>query len=181
MNVENTDVRMPWKSAVIVAVDLLGGFSKDGQIPWNHLEDFKWFQTHTKGNMCVMGRTTYDDIDAKMGDRGDESVLPGRECYVVTSRPLKRVNAIAIPSILHLPKYRSDENAHKTLFFVGGERIYAESVPMVDEAYVTIMNVDAECDRFFPVEYVAEHFKQTTVLNASTFDGVFVILRRITY
>lgn len=181
VEVENTNLRMPWKSAVIVAVDLMGGFSKDGQIPWHLSEDFLWFQTHTKNNICVMGRTTYDDIDAKMGDRGADEVLPGRECYVVTSRPLKRFNAVPIPSIESMMRQRTDDNAHKTVFFIGGERIYKEAVPMVDEAYVTIINDIVDADRFFPVEYVADHFRTVTTLNASTFDGVFTILRRTTY
>lgn len=173
---------LPWKSAVIVALDLMGGFSKEGQIPWNYPEDFKWFQQITKHNICVMGRTTYDDIDSKLGDLAIDSVLPSRECYVVTSRPLTRMNAIPIPSIESLARHRTEDNAHKTVFFIGGERIYKDSVELVDEAYVTIINTVVEgADRFFPVEYVAEHFKTMNVANAQTFDGVFTILRRITY
>jgi dienelactone hydrolase len=46
------------KYAAIVAVDLMGGFSVGGKIPWYYPEDFKWFQQQTKGHICVMGRTT---------------------------------------------------------------------------------------------------------------------------
>lgn len=181
VEVEPTSLRMPWKSAVIVAVDLMGGFSKDGNIPWHYSEDFLWFQHHTKGNICVMGRTTYDDINTKMGDRGADEVLPGRECYVVTSRPLERSNAVPIPSIESMMRQRTADNAHKTVFFIGGESIYKEAVPMVDEAYVTIVKDIVEADRFFPVDYVAEHFRTVTSHNALTFDGIFTILRRTTY
>lgn len=179
--VEHTDLRLPWKSAVIVAVDLMGGFSNKGQIPWHHPEDFKWFQQRTKNNICVMGRVTYDDINTKLGDMAAESVLPHRECYVVTSTPLPRMNATQIASVADLAKYKDDENAHKTVFFMGGERIYNESVAMVDEAYVTVINTIVECDRFFPVEYVADHFKTITNLNATTVDAMFTVLRRTTY
>lgn len=175
------DFKLPWKSAVIVAVDLMGGFSKDGQIPWQYGEDFIWFQHNTSDNICVMGRVTYDDINAKMGDRGENEVLPGRESYVITSSPLPRMNAIPIKSIEDLVEQRTEYNAHKTVFFIGGERIYKESVSIVDEAFVTVVNTIADCDRFFPVEYVAEHFKTVTSTNASTFDGVFTTLRRVTY
>lgn len=175
------DLRLPWKSAVIVAVDLMGGFSKEGQIPWHYSEDFLRFQHNTKDNICVMGRVTYDDINEKMGARGEDEVLPGRECYVITSSPLPRMNAIPITSIKSLAECRSEYNAHKTVFFIGGERIYKESVSIVDEAFVTVVNTIADCDRFFPVEYVAEHFKTTSSINATTFDGVFTSLRRVTY
>lgn len=177
----STILRLPWKTAAIVAVDLMGGFSKDGQIPWHFSEDFMWFQSNTKDHICVMGRVTYDDINKKMGDRGADEVLPGRECYVVTSTPLPRMNAIPINSIWELAEHRTEYNAFKTVFFVGGERIYKESVEIIDEAYVTIVNTVEECDRFFPVEYVAEHFKTVSSVNASTFDGVFTMLRRTSY
>lgn len=178
---EHIEVYLPWKSAVIVAVDLMGGFSKAGKIPWHYGEDFMWFQSITNEHICVMGRTTYDDIDKKMGDRGADEVLPGRECYVITSKPLERFNAIPISSIEALAEYRTEHNALKTVFFIGGERIYKESVLMVDEAYITVINTIVDCDRFFPVEYVAEHFKTTSTVNATTFDGIFTSLRRTTY
>jgi dihydrofolate reductase len=178
---EQTELRLPWKTAAIVAVDLMGGFSKDGNIPWHYSEDFMWFQHNTQDHICVMGRATYDDINTKMGERGADEVLPGRECYVVTSSPLARFNAIPIPSIAALAEHRTEYNALKTVFFIGGERIYKESALMVDEAYVTIVNTIADCDRFFPVEYMAEHFKTVSSVNASTFDGVFTALRRISY
>ena len=177
----DSSLRLPWKTAVIVAVDLMGGFSKDGKIPWQYGEDFMWFQANTKEHICVMGRVTYDDINAKMGDRGADEVLPGRECYVVTSSPLPRFNAIPITSLDSLYDHRTEYNALKTVFFIGGERIYKESVPVVDEAYVTIVNTIADCDRFFPVEYVAENFKTVSSTNADTFDGVFTVLRRTSY
>lgn len=175
------ELRLPWKTATIVAVDLMGGFSKDGNIPWHYSEDFMWFQTLTREHICVMGRVTYDDIDKKMGERGRVNVLPDRECYVVTSRPLTRNNATPIASIYELSSHWSEDNAHKNVFFIGGERIYKESVGFVDEAYVTVVNIVADCDRFFPVEYVTEHFKTTNTTIASTFDGMFTSLRRITY
>lgn len=173
---------LPWKTAVVVAVDLMGGFSKAGKIPWHHPEDFKWFQQLTKNNICVMGRVTYDDINEKLGDMAATSVLPSRECYVVTSKPLPRMNATPIPSIVSLARYRDEENAHKTVFFIGGEQIYKESVEIVDEAYVTVINDVIEgCDRFFPVQYVADHFKTVGVTNAKTFDAMFTMLRRVSY
>lgn len=173
---------LPWKTAAIVAIDLMGGFSKDGKIPWNHSEDFKWFQNHTKDNICVMGRTTYDDINSKLGDRAIQSVLPDRECYVVTSSPLPRQNATRLSSISSLTKYHDEDNAHKTVFFIGGERIYEECMPLVDEVYVTILNTVVDgCDKFFPTTYVAEHFKTLHAKQAKTFDALFVCLRRTVY
>jgi dihydrofolate reductase len=147
------------KYAVIVAVDEKGGFSKDGKIPWNYKEDFAWFKKITKGHVCVMGRATYDDINARQGDKGDDSVLPGRKCFVVTSTPLPRNNAIAIPNLRVLEPHLTDDDFKKTVFFIGGERVYAECLPKASTAYVTVVNKDAGCDRFFPTSYLLKHFK----------------------
>jgi dihydrofolate reductase len=167
--------------AVIVAVDERGGFSKDGKIPWYYPEDFKWFQQMTKGHICVMGRTTYDDINARLGDKAAESVLPSRRCFVVTSTPLPRANAIAVASISDVDKHLTfaDADNNITVFFIGGERIYREGIAKATTAYITIVNKDVDADRFFPVGYIMKHFAiDKTFQNETAPDLRFTVWRR---
>lgn len=165
--------------AVIVAVDERGGFSKDGQIPWHYPEDFKWFQQHTSGHICVMGRTTYDDINKRLGDKAAVSVLPNRKCFVVTSSPLPRDNAIAVPNIGAVDKHLTEEDIDKVVFFIGGERIYREGIAKADMAFITIVNKDVEADRFFPVNYILKHFEQDKVFKVDAVPELrFVTFRR---
>lgn len=151
--------------AVIVAVDEAGGFSKDGQIPWHYPEDFKWFKDTTAGHICVMGRTTYNDINDRLGDKAAESVLPGRRCFVVTSSPLPRSNATAVSSISEVDQHVAFDGVDNglTVFFIGGEGIYREGIAKANVAYVTIVNKDVEADKFFPVDYMSKYFELTNV------------------
>lgn len=166
--------------AAIVAVDERGAFSKDGKIPWHYPEDFKWFQTQTKGHICVMGRTTYDDIINHLGSKSDQSVLPGRKCFVVTSTPLPKNNAIAVASISDVDKHLTFEDAdERVVFFCGGERIYSEGIAKCDTVYITIVNKDVEGDRHFPVGYTMKYFDMDKMFKS---DGApdlrFTIWRR---
>lgn len=166
--------------ACIVAVDERGAFSKDGKIPWSYPEDFKWFQTQTKGHICVMGRTTYDDIINHLGSKSDNSVLPGRKCFVVTSTPLPKNNAIAVASLSEVDKHLSFEDAEQRIvFFCGGERIYSEGIAKSDTVIITVVNKDVEGDRHFPVNYVMKHFQMDKMFKSdSAPDLRFTIWKR---
>lgn len=166
--------------AAIVAVDERGAFSKDGKIPWHYSEDFKWFQQHTKGHICVMGRATYDDITNHLGDKAADSVLPGRKCFVVTSSPLPRNNATAVASISEVDKHLTFDDAdNKIVFFCGGERIYSEGIAKCNTVLVTIVNKDVDGDRHFPVKYLMKHFTQDKMFKVDTAPDLrFTIWRR---
>lgn len=143
--------------AVIVAVDDKGGYCKDGKIPWHYPDDMKWFRKQTKDKICVMGRTTYEDMNAMMGERGKESVLPGRKCFVVSTTLTELPNATVIKSIreaeLHL-----DSDDMRDLFILGGYNLFVEGVSIADVVYLTLINKNYQCDKDFPVEYVTKHF-----------------------
>lgn len=152
------NTQQPRHHSIIVAVDLHGGFSKDGKIPWHYKEDFEWFKTTTSGHICVMGRATYEDINNRVGSAGDGSVLPNRNCFVVTSSALPRSNATTIRSLVELDKHLVDVDDAKKVFYIGGERIYQEGIAKCDSAYVTVVNQVVNADKYFPVKYLSTHF-----------------------
>ena len=146
------------KYAVIAAVDADRGFSKDGQIPWHYKADFDWFKKQTMGHACVMGRTTYDDINARLGDKAMPSVLPGRPCYVVSTTLDTLPNATVVRSISEVALKLPDDYGDKPIFIIGGKRLFIEGVAMASTVYLTVINDTHGCDQFFPVEYVLKHF-----------------------
>lgn len=168
------------KYAAIVAVDQKGAFAKDGKIPWNYPEDFQWFQAKTAGGICVMGRTTYDDITSHLGDKAAESVLPGRKCFVVTSKPLEKNNAIAIASLGELESHLSwEEIDTKTVWICGGERLYSEGISLCEELYITMVDKDVDGDRHFPIDFTMKHFESHQVYkNEAAPDLRFTIWKR---
>ena len=47
------------KLEAILAYDLNNGISKNGAIPWKSKTDLNFFYNTTKGNVVIMGRTTF--------------------------------------------------------------------------------------------------------------------------
>ena len=146
-------------TALIVAVDVHGGFSKDGKIPWNYPSDLKHFKTLTKGHICVMGRATYDSLPLPKKSGGH--ILPDRKCFVLTSSDLPRSDAIRVKSYNDIFKHFDDADWAKTIFFVGGEQVYTDAISFVDIAYITAVNTDADCDRFVPMDWILKTFELT--------------------
>lgn len=147
------------KYAAIVATDLAGAFSKEGQIPWHYPADFTWFKERTMGQICVMGRTTYNQINEKLGEKGAASVLPGRKCFVVTSSPLPRDNATVVNSIGEVDSHLTEDDAiNKTVFFIGGRQIYIEGIAKADTVYLTIINKVVDGDLVFPMKTLLDQF-----------------------
>lgn len=151
--------------AIIAAVDLTGGFGKDGKIPWDYPEDFRWFQSQTKGNICVMGKTTYLEINEKIGEKGKESVLPDRKCFVVSStlRQEDVPNATVIPDIYAVDALLDDEDVTKTVFYIGGEQVFSQALSRADRVVLTVINQEFDCDRFFPTTALEKLFRVNKV------------------
>lgn len=148
------------KYAVIAAIDLDRGFAKLGEIPWYYAEDLRWFKQITSGHICVMGRITYEDINKRLGEKAAESILPNRRCFVVSST-LKQddtKNATVIKCCYDVVNFLTEEDIGKTVFFIGGERIFTEGISLANTVYLTAIDKTFECDKFFPVEYVDKYF-----------------------
>lgn len=167
------------KYAIIVAVDDQGGFSKDEKIPWDFPQDLKWFKDRTKNHICVMGRKTYENINARLDGEAVESVLPGRRCFVLTTTVQEYPNATVVKGFLDIENHLTDEDADKTIFIIGGERVFKEGLSLADTVYVTALNSDYSCDKFFPTDYLLEHFyTQKVYKREDATDLRFTIWRR---
>lgn len=168
------------KFAIIAAVDSTGGLSKNGEIPWHYKEDFNWFKKQTTGNICVMGRGTYEDINKRLGDKAKDSVLPNRKCFVVSST-LKQQdinNATVITSAYDVDSQLTNDDLEKTVFYIGGESIFNLALSIADELYLTFINKDFECDKFFPIEYVDKLFDKDKTFKTENDDLRFVTYKR---
>jgi len=153
------------KIIVIAAVDAHGGFAKDRTTPWKFKEDLKWFKNRTKDGICVMGRNTYNEINARKMKGFEQSVLPGRDCFVVSNTLTSLPNATVVKGIaeveLHLPN-----NDERTLFVIGGQRLFREAIALAKQVYLTVINKEYDCDMFFPTQYVEEHFGLTQTMKS---------------
>ena len=122
----------------IVAASSNNIIGVDGKIPWRCSEDLKRFKNLTKGSIVVMGRCTWESI----GSVG----LPGRANIVISSRYSGDIEGCppTFPTIGEFLARYNQLSPHATAWFIGGERIYDEAVPVSKEVYLTRVEAHIE-------------------------------------
>jgi len=116
----------------IFATDQMGTFGNRGTLPWPvDPEDMAWFGEHTKDQIVVMGRRTWDD--PKM-----PKPLPNRINCVVSNKPLN------MPGVRRLSgDYKTQIRElqvlfpNKNIFILGGPELIMDCKDLIDYAYVT--------------------------------------------
>lgn len=165
------------KYTIIAAIEKnFGGFSNKGEIPWYYPEDFKFFRKQTMGHCCVMGRHTYQDINRRLGEKALDSVLPGRNCFVVSRTLTSLPNATVIPNIRSVEHYTDELD--KPVYIIGGGRIFIEAIAFVDELMLTFVDKDVECDMYFPIKNINKQFNIMSVTPADNKELAFVHYKR---
>ncbi|MDO4725146.1 MAG: dihydrofolate reductase [Comamonadaceae bacterium] len=138
--------------ALIAAVAANGTIGRDGGMPWHLPEDLRYFKRQTMGRRIIMGRRTWESLPG---------LLPGREHIVIAHQPLALPagafwagsvqEALALPlpdSGASGPGQAGPERA--TVFVVGGAQIYAQTLALADDLYLTEIEADIEGDTRFP-------------------------------
>lgn len=129
----------------IVAVDNNQGIGYNGQLPWPRLSrDMQWFKDKTTDNIVIMGSTTWHSLNKP---------LPNRINVVISSRLQVNSNLTfsdPIDAIAELKeRYRK-----KDIYIIGGQTLYDSVKELVDIFYITEIDADYTCDKFFDLEYV---------------------------
>ncbi len=132
------------KVIAIAAVARNGVIGKDKGLPWSIPEDLRFFRDSTREQVVIMGRKTYESLG---------HALPRRENAVITRNPSWRVSDAAVFRDLGLAigHYRSRaELQGRSIFVIGGAEIYALSIPLLDEIWLTEIDAAFEGDTRFP-------------------------------
>lgn len=126
---------------LIVAKAKDNAIGKNGKIPWNIPEELQYFKEITVNSVVIMGRKTYESIGHPLSQRiniviSNTKKYSGENLYIVSS----------LNDALELAN-RYD----KEVFIIGGERLYKETIDIVDKMYITEVFIDVkEADTFFP-------------------------------
>jgi dihydrofolate reductase len=132
----------------LVAVERSQGIGFNGQMPWPRLKgDMQWFRQMTTNQIVIMGSTTYDSLDKP---------LPNR-INVVISRKRELGNHTFDDCGAALD-FCAVEYPDKEIFIIGGSAIYEAYLDIIDRFYITEIDADYECDKFFDLTYVKENF-----------------------
>ncbi|KAB3521023.1 dihydrofolate reductase [Corynebacterium sp. zg254] len=126
------------------------GIIGDGKdMPWYLPEDLKHFQRSTMGYPVVMGRTSWEALEAPYRP------LPGRENWVVTRNEAysspggHRVSSLSeaiAQAAVWISKRRADEPETEltpTVWILGGGQVYAQCMPISDRVVITEIDMVA--------------------------------------
>ena len=119
-----------------------GVIGRNNTLPWHLPEDMAHFRRLTQGCPVIMGRKTWDSLPPRFRP------LPGRLNIVVTRQAHwsaeGAMRAGSLTDALGLCPAGSD------VWVIGGAQIYAQALPLADEAQVTEIHAEFEGDAFAP-------------------------------
>lgn len=130
---------------LVVAVAENGVIGKNGQLPWKIPGDLKRFKELTTGKPVVMGRLTFESMGGP---------LKGRTNIVLTSNPNYKAEGAAVVTNLKdaLALAAEDAARHNTdeIAIIGGNAVFAETLPQAAKLEITEVHGSPEGDAFFP-------------------------------
>jgi len=148
----------------IVAVARNGVIGAGGKLPWHIPEDLAWFMSQSEGGVMIEGPACY----AELG-----KALPGRGTVVVSRNPAKQFpgaeRATSLAEAIIIAE-RMEEWLGPT-WITGGERIYAEGMPLCERLLITRIDRDFEGDRFFPADW-QKYFTKLVSSKSGSQDGL---------
>ena len=138
---------------LIAAMDLQGGIGREGTLPWRVRSEMHHFHDTTttappgKINAVIMGRRTWESLPWRLNKRINivvsRSMPPGVYDGVLWTRTLE--------DALHGADAFGDVH---TAFVIGGSELFREALsrPDLEECIISIMDTNANCDTFFPLD-----------------------------
>jgi dihydrofolate reductase len=126
---------------LIAAIDTNRGVADEHGIPWQGLvpTDTEYFRTKTAEGMILMGYRTYEEFDSPMhghsnfvATRPETSAL--RKGFIPVTDPI---------AFLH-------QHSQELVWVIGGAALFAQSILVADELYITQLDADFRCTKFFP-------------------------------
>lgn len=147
------------KIYLVAAVASNGIIGRNGQLPWHLPEDLKHFKSLTMGQAVIMGRRTWESLGR---------ALPGRENIVVTRQAGYEAPGAAVARSLEaaLTLCAGDSVA----FVIGGEQLFAESLPIAAGLVLTEIQRDYEGDTRFP-DYDRSRWRESQRERHTAADG----------
>ena len=126
---------------LIAAVDERLGVANEHGIPWQgHLpSDAAYFREQTNDGDIVMGFGTYKEFDRPLHDRVN---------FVVTRPDTAELKSgfVAVTDVSALLEHHEAEH----LWVIGGAALFADTIAQADELYLTRLDADFHCTKFFP-------------------------------
>lgn len=124
----------------IVAVDEKRGIANDQTIPWlgKIPSDTAYYRDKVRGGVVVMGYRLYQEIS---------SPYPEADNYVASTDP----NTVLRPGFTLVTDVRNFMmGASEDVWNLGGAMLYESTLDLAEELYITQLEGDFGCTKFFP-------------------------------
>lgn len=142
---------MAMRIALIWAMARNRVIGRDNDLPWHLPKDLKHFMRTTLGHPVIMGRRTFESMNAP---------LPRRTNIVVTRnpdyRPAGAQVAADLDAALELARAECATTGKDTIFIAGGAEIYRRGLAIATHLIVTEIDAEFAGDTFFPEYDLAE-------------------------
>jgi dihydrofolate reductase len=113
---------------------------KDDRIPWKCKEDLAFFKKMTKGEILIMGNTTFKNV----------GVLPNRFIYVLTNDTMLQIIPKSTSFAFIGDKSVDRIGPSDPVWVCGGASVYKQFLPKCSDLYLTIILDDYEGDTYMP-------------------------------
>lgn len=125
--------------SIIYARDIHGGIGFKGDLPWPRApKDMTRFKQLTEGTSVIMGRKTFESIGKP---------LPKRQNIVLSSG--FSAEGVLVCQSVEEALMRAE---YPDLFFIGGARVYRDSVRYCESVYETVIEAGFLSDVKIPVD-----------------------------
>ena len=142
-----------FKLKIIACVDKNFGLGYKNNLLFKIPEDLKNFRELTMNNTIIFGRKTLQTFP-------NQKPLDLRRNIIFSKTMEKIFDAEIVGSIEELFYKLSAEEKN---FVIGGEEIFTELLPYVEEIFLTVVNCEKTADKFFPA--IGEEFNLTETKN----------------
>ena len=133
--------------SLIVAMNHNRVIGVKGELPWRLPNELKYFNQMTDGKTIIMGRKTFESLGCRP--------LKNRANVVVTSQPGYACTgcqkASSLQEALRLSR-ESDYHEQDEIFVIGGAGLYAETIPIANRLYITLVDNHLVGDVHFPCD-----------------------------
>jgi dihydrofolate reductase len=139
---------------LIAAVAENGVIGSDGEMPWRYPEDLRRFKRVTTGHPVIMGRRTYEAIEAHVG-----GPLPDRTNVVLSRGDPEVPDEVVVVGGVEGAIEAARETGAETAYVIGGAAVYEAFLPLADRMELTEIDASYEGDTHFP-EFDREEWEE---------------------
>lgn len=149
---------------IVAAMTRDGVIGMGGTIPWDIPEDRRLFRRLTEGNTVIMGRHTFESLQAP---------LPRRHNLVLSRTRRHLAGATVCTSFPEA--LATGWRLGRPVFVIGGVELYRKALPIADILHISWVEGDYAGDRFFP----ALDFSAWEIVETTHYSGfVHIVYRR---